>query len=105
MMEDHRTDLNQEYCRDFANWGVGFKKAYHRDPTEDEQIEYAYTVYHWQAMNTLIRPFGNQKYNGEYIFKYSSWNHDIKLTQIFIESDFRKYLRLLWDNKIPYFSG
>lgn len=97
---DRYFDLDRDSIEEVSRW-IGDRCAWFGSlPTIREISDYAETVYHWQVMNTLIHDFRLQKYNGEYIFTYESWNHDIRGSYVFLEADFRKYLRLAWNNKI-----
>jgi hypothetical protein len=98
-------DLNRDSVQELSRW-LGDYFAWKEDhPQLKEILEYIETIYHWQTMNTLIHQFGLQKYDEKYIFNYTSWNHDIKCSYVFLESEFRRYLRLAWAGKIPTIKG
>ena len=93
-------DLTKDSINEFVSFISHYGDYHGEPPSVKETIEYLNTIYHWQVMNTLLHKFGLQKYKGEYIFNYSSWNYDKPLTYVFLESDFRRYLRLAWSNQL-----
>ena len=100
-MEIKCLDLTRGSITEFKRYITSYGKySDGKEPSIKEVVSYLNTIYHWQVMNTLIHEFRLQKYNGEYIFSYSSWNYDKPRTYVFLEPDFRKYLRLAWSNKL-----
>jgi len=98
-------DLNQDSVQELSRW-LGEYFAYREDhPSSKEIREYIKNIYFWQTLNTLIHQFRLQKCDGEYLFNHSSWNHDVKGSFVFLEFEFRKYLRLAWAGKIPTIKG
>lgn len=99
-MSGELTDLNRKSKEELNNWIREYSVYFGKSPSVEELENYVETLYHWQVMNTLIHDFGLQKYGGNYIFSYASWNYDKPVTQVYLESDFRRYLRLFWNGKI-----
>jgi hypothetical protein len=92
--------LTEETKKDAKKWLIDYFLCFHHPPTFKEMMEDVENRYHWQTLNSLIHQFGLQKYEGKDIFSYASWNHDKPVTYVFLESEFRNYLRLAWTNKI-----
>lgn len=93
-------NLNAKSRNELIQWFNSNVTITYECPQEAEVEKYIETLYHWQIMNTLILDFDCQKYKGEYIFSYSSWNHDKPVTKVYLEKEFRRYLRLVWNGDI-----
>jgi hypothetical protein len=96
----HWSRLDKNESDGVTVWIAEYHRSFGHFPSLTELKEYVENVYYWHIANTLIQSFSTQKYGGNYIFSYASWNCDKPVTQVYLESEFRRYLRLFWQGKI-----